>query len=358
MKWRLAAVPGLVAFCTLLTVLVTLLLGALQGFGSIERLAASFLGSFIICNCMGLLIGLVLGPIWERLWSLRVPVNWLAIVAVMIVVAAVGLALALVIGVTVRLVPRGDAVAQYWRLYPFVTVITLIFGIWGTGNAALKIRLRRTAKALEEKQQDEARARQAAVEARLSSLESRIRPHFLFNTLNSISELVHEDPVRAEQLIEDLSALLRSSLDASHQSTIRLGDELRLVENYLSIERARFGDRVRPTIDVPAAMLEAAVPPFSLQPLVENAVKHGVARSPEGVHIGVSASRVGDALTVAVEDDGPGFSEAALPPGHGLETLTSRLDALYGARASLRVARDGGRTRVTLMLPFSAMPAA
>ena len=185
MKWRLAAVPRLVAFCTFLAVLVTLLIGALQGFGSSERLAGSFLGSFIICNCMGLLIGVVLGPVWERLWALRVPANWLAVVAVMIVVAAVGLALALVIAVTVRLIPRADAVAQYWRTYPFVTVITIIFGIWGTGNAALSVRLKRTAKALEEKQQDEARARQAATEARLSSLESRIRPHFLFNTLNS-----------------------------------------------------------------------------------------------------------------------------------------------------------------------------
>ena len=158
---------------------------------------------------------------------------------------------------------------------------------------------------------------------------------------------MHQDPVRAERLIEDLSALLRASLDASHQSTIRLSDELRLVENYLSIERARFGDRVRPTIDVPAAMLEAAVPAFSLQPLVENAVKHGVARSPDGIHIGVSASRAGDTLTVAVEDDGPGFPRRRCrrgtvwrrsPPGWTHSTARER-------RCASRARRDGRVSR-------------
>jgi len=349
---RLTAIPGLVAWCTFLAVLITLLFGAIQGFGSLSNVVGTFIGSFIVSNCMGLLLGVVLGPIWERLWGLRFPLNWLAVIPVILVVAAVGLALALVIVVTLRLMPRSEAVAQYWRMYPFVTVITLIFGIWGTGSAVLEIQLSKTAKALEGKRQEEVRARQAATEARLSSLESRVRPHFLFNTLNSISELVHEDPVRAEKLIEDLSSLLRSSLDTSHQPAVRLGDELRLVENYLSIERARFGDRVRSRVDVPDALLSAAIPPFSVQPLVENAIKHAVARRPEGAAIEVTATRSGDALVIAVADDGPGFSDGATPPGHGLDTLRSRLDVLYGVRASVHAARNGSTTVVTLTLPF------
>jgi sensor histidine kinase YesM len=355
---RLAAIPGLVGWCTFLAVLVTLLFGALQGFRSFENAAGLFISSFIICNCMGLLIGVVLGPIWGRLWALRFPVNWLAVVPVILAVAAVGLALALVIVVTLRFMPARDAVAQYRQMYPFVSVITLIFGIWGTGNAVLEIKLRQTSEALEAKRQEELRARQMAAEARLSSLESRVRPHFLFNTLNSISELVHEDPVRAEKLIDDLSSLLRSSLDSSHQPAVRLGDELRLVENYLSIERARFGDRVRSHLDVPEALLNAAIPPFSLQPLVENSVKHAVAHQTDGARIVITAARNGDALSIAVEDDGPGFVDADLPAGHGLETLRSRLETLYGSRASVRAARQEARTIVTLTLPFSEVTSA
>jgi len=350
---RLAGIPGLVGWCTFLAVLITLLFGALQGFRSFENVAGTFIGSFIVSNCMGLLLGVVLGPIWTRLWGLRFPLNWLAVVPVILAVAAVGLALALVVVVTLRLMPVREAVAEYWRMYPFVTVITLIFGIWGTGNAVLESQLRQTAKALEAKREEELRARQMATEARLSSLESRIRPHFLFNTLNSISELVHEDPARAETLIEDLSSLLRASLDTSHQPAVRLGDELRLVENYLSIERARFGDRVRSHLDVPDALLDAAIPPFSVQALVENAVKHAVARRPDGARIVITAARHGDALSVVVEDDGPGFATDTAPAGHGLETLRSRLEVLYGARASVRAARQDARTIVTLTLPFS-----
>jgi sensor histidine kinase YesM len=349
---RLAAIPGLVGWCTFLAVLVTLLFGALQGFRSFDNVAGTFISSFIICNCMGLLIGVALGPIWGRLWGLRFPLNWSAVVPVILAVAAVGLALALAVLVTFRFMAAREAWGQYWRMYPFVAIVTLIFGIWGTGNAVLESRLRQTSKALETKEQEELRARQLAAEARLSSLESRVRPHFLFNTLNSISELVHEDPVRAEKLIEDLSSLLRSSLDTSHQPAVRLGDELRLVENYLSIERARFGDRVRSQVEVSDALLNAAIPPFSIQPLVENAVKHAVARRPEGAAIIVTAARSGDALVITVADDGLGFSDGATPSGHGLDTLRSRLDVLYGMRASVRVGRDGSRTVVTLTLPF------
>jgi len=352
-KARLTSVPGLVLWCTFLAVLVTLLFGAIQGYRSLDDIVGTFIGSFIISNCMGLLLGVVLGPIWARLWAFKFPLNWLAVVPVILAVAAVGLAIALGIVVTFRLLTRAEAVAQYWEMYPFVSVITLIFGIWGTGNAVLESQLSQTTKALEAKQREEERARQVATEARLSSLESRIRPHFLFNTLNSISELVHEDPVRAERLIEDLSALLRSSLDTSHQPAIRLGDELQLVQNYLSIEQARFGDRVRPRIEVADGLLDAAIPPFSVQPLVENAIKHAVARRAEGARIAVTAARKGDALSIAVEDDGPGFSDETLQPGHGLETLRSRLEALYGSRASLRASREESRTVVTLTVPFS-----
>jgi LytS/YehU family sensor histidine kinase len=120
----------------------------------------------------------------------------------------------------------------------------------------------------------------------------------------------------------------------------------------------RFGERVRSQLDVPEALLNAAIPPFSVQPLVENAVKHAVARRPDGARITISAARSGDALSIAVEDDGPGFAGDTAPPGHGLETLRSRLEVLYGPRASVRAAREETRTIVTLTLPFSEVASA
>src|SRR5688500_2630516 len=118
------------------------------------------------------------------------------------------------------------------------------------------------------------RAQYETAQARLSSLESRVRPHFLFNTLNSIMALIPEDPAAAERVTGKLAALLRYSLDATGHSTVRLEQELKVATDYLEIEKTRFGDRLRYTIDVPDALMQFEVPPFSLQTLVENSVKY------------------------------------------------------------------------------------
>ena len=190
------------------------------------------------------------------------------------------------------------------------------------------------------------RAQYETAQARLSSLESRLRPHFLFNTLNSIMALIPEDPSAAERVTEQLATLLRYSLDATDQSTVRLEQELKVATDYLEIEKTRFGERLGYTIDVPEALRQVEVPPFSLQTLVENSVKYG------GGEIRVSAKNGNGRLLLCVWDSGDGFPDKPnLPAGHGLRNLRERLDALWGPNATLEFPRDEAGTTVQISLP-------
>src|SRR5207253_6293 len=135
----------------------------------------------------------------------------------------------------------------------------------------------------------EERARKFALEARLASLESHIRPHFLFNALNTVSSLIQDDPKLAESLLGKLSAVLRFSLEAKQQRGSPLGSEMNIVRQYLEIERARFGDRLRYEIEVSPEIQSATVPSFSIQTLVENSVKYAVANRIEGGAIRIAA---------------------------------------------------------------------
>jgi LytS/YehU family sensor histidine kinase len=195
------------------------------------------------------------------------------------------------------------------------------------------------------------RARKAALEARLSSLESRLHPHFLFNTLNAIAELIHENPDRAERTVERLAALLRASLDATERGLVPLARELELVNDYLEIEKARLGDRLAYAVDVAPALAACQVPPLAVQTLVENSIKHAIAPRPGGGRLRIDATADDGRLVVGVWDDGPGFSGETIRPGHGLENLQSRLAARFGDDGALTVARELGGTRVTIVIP-------
>jgi LytS/YehU family sensor histidine kinase len=179
-----------------------------------------------------------------------------------------------------------------------------------------------------------------ASEARLASLESRVRPHFLFNSLNSAIALIPEAPARAEQVLERLAALLRFSLDAQQVRLVPLADEIRVVVDYLEIERVRFGDRLRYRVEVASELEAHVVPAFALQTLVENSVKYAVAPRASGGEIRITARVEAGRLHLAVEDDGPGFA-GPIPSGHGLDTLRARLETLYGAGAALHAPASG-----------------
>ena len=197
-------------------------------------------------------------------------------------------------------------------------------------------------------------------EARLGALRMQLNPHFLFNSLNAITVLVRDrQTAPAERMLELLSDVLRQVLraDATHETV--LSKELEFVERYLAIEQVRFSDRLRPVVEADPAALEAIVPSFVLQPLVENALRHGIARRASAGQLIISARVEGDQVVLTVRDDGPGLSNEPVRAGAvGLENLRARLTALYGDRASLTVANAAeGGVIATVRIPYRVVQA-
>jgi hypothetical protein len=195
-------------------------------------------------------------------------------------------------------------------------------------------------------------------DARLAALHAQLNPHFLFNSLNTIAVLVRDGHrAAATRVIEQLSEVLRSTLGRSQGTEVTLENELYLVRQYVAVEQARFSDRLRPEFDVPDTLLSAAVPRFALQHLVENAIRHGIARRSDAGRLSVSAQRDGDVLELAVVDDGAGVVAAAdQQAGHGLENTRERLRTLYGDRGSLILAPALPHGTVArLRLPYREM---
>ncbi|MEA2339066.1 MAG: two-component system, LytTR family, sensor kinase [Thermoanaerobaculia bacterium] len=190
------------------------------------------------------------------------------------------------------------------------------------------------------------------MQARLDLLTSQLQPHFLFNALHSIAELMHSDVEAADRALTRVSELLRATLDAGKQQEIRLADELALVDRYLEIEQIRLGDRLRTRIDVEPSTRDALVPMFILQPIVENAVRHAIAPRTAPGTIVIATRHEGDDLRIEIADDGSGFAADEME-GVGLANTRARLAHLYGDKQRLEIARnsdDGASVR--LVLPF------
>jgi signal transduction histidine kinase len=197
----------------------------------------------------------------------------------------------------------------------------------------------------------------SVAEARLQALTQQLRPHFLFNTLNAIAELIHEDPDAAERMVGRLADLLRRTLETDGTAEVTLASELELVDRYLEIQAVRFQDRLRVRREVDGNARRAQVPAMILLPLVENAVRHGVAARPGPGVVGIRARRDVDTLRLEVWDDGPGLGDAAAAtatrPGIGLANTRARLAQLYGAAQRLELVDGDPRGLVVrLSLPF------
>lgn len=197
-----------------------------------------------------------------------------------------------------------------------------------------------------------ARAEALATASQLAALRAQLNPHFLFNALHTVVHLIPREPARAARAAEQVAGLLRTAVEED-RDLVTLSEEWAVVERYLDVERVRFGDRLRVRVDLDGAALDAAVPSFALQTLVENAVRHGVEPSVEPTDIAVSARVDGDVLRVTVSDTGAGADAAALEGGGtGLRRLRERLDVLYGGRARLDFqALAGQGFSATLVVP-------
>jgi len=197
------------------------------------------------------------------------------------------------------------------------------------------------------------------VEAQLKTLQQQLHPHFLFNTLNAISALMHRDVAAADRTLVRLSDLLRLTLERLGEHEVTLDEELDFLRKYLDIERTRFADRLIVRFEIENETLQALVPTLLLQPLVENAIKHGVARKAGAGHIDVTARRDNDKLWIEIRDDGVGLSEDALTALHkgiGVSTTRARLQHQFGADYRFEFHRMAQGVAVIVAVPWRVRP--
>ena len=250
----------------------------------------------------------------------------------------------------------GAAFGQLW----FLDELIIYFAVLAVGYARdALIRLRKREAEAARLLADRSHLEAQLVEARLSALQMQLNPHFLFNTLNAVSALVERDPAGVRTIIARLSSLLRRVLDTDGAQLVPLREEASFLCDYLAVQRIRFQGRLEVREEFARDTLAALVPPLLLQPLVENAVGHGVSRLEEGVGvIRLASRREGDRLVLTVEDNGPGLGEAPARPGGrangvGLKNTQARLDALFGERGRLSLTPGpAGGVVAVVDLPF------
>lgn len=231
-------------------------------------------------------------------------------------------------------------------------MIGLFFGGIGGISYFLSERIEKLHAELEQRKLAEIESEKREMEAQLKMLQAQIEPHFLFNTLANVGSLIDSDPSLAKRLLERLNDWLRIALVRSRSDRATLGDEIDMLENYLQILKIRFGERLNWRIEITESARLAPFPPMLLQPLVENAVRHGIEPKLGGGEIAISANAEKNVLQISVTDSGVGLN-ATSGPGAGLANVRARLAALFGesGRLTLNTNSDGG-TIATLDLPY------
>jgi sensor histidine kinase YesM len=243
-----------------------------------------------------------------------------------------------------EMVNRGVAL---WQFLIAVIVYCALAGVTYTAQVHARLRA---------EQERSARARALQTEAELAALRAQLNPHFLFNTLHTLLALVREDPPRAEKALEQFGDLLRHALRAQRETRDEgtFAEEWKFVRDYLALEELRLGGRLRLNVAVDPGTLDCIVPVFCLQPLVENAVRHGIAPRAAGGRLAIGARLDDGCVELTVEDDGPGAdAETVAAGGTGLRILRQRIEALHGDRGAVVVEprRPGGGFAVRVRIP-------
>jgi sensor histidine kinase YesM len=299
----------------------------------------SFGESFVYSQCIGLSILFSIDTTRRLIWGVAVPPRWaflsLSAAGVMFGFFA-GNALAGLL--TGRSLMRADSIAG-------TLAITIFAGVactWYFMNRERVAKLRLSAEAVE----------RGAVEARLKLLQAQIEPHFLFNTLANLHTLIAADPARAQKMLEHLNDYLRATLDAARRDSGTLGEEFALLRGYLEVLAIRMGPRLAFTLSLPEALCGFAIPPMLLQPLVENAVKHGLEPKIDGGRVDVSAEKVGGNIVVRISDTGLGLGNSSTKgAGVGLSHVRARVAATYGAQGSFKIENRPDGVTATVTLP-------
>ena len=316
-------------------VLCTLIAAALSAFGS-----KGFGTNLVYSLCIGLLTYATIDLPRRRLWPQGTPAL-LPVIVLALLAAPVGwfggsFIASLLLGVPWTPVDMGPNVMLGFLALTAGAGLGSTFYFWTRERLALSER--------------------GAAEARLKLLQAQIEPHFLFNTLANLQTLIGSDPKRAQAMLAHLDGYLRATLASTRNDKCTLAEEFALLRGYLEILAIRMGPRLVYALDLPDALANARLPPMLLQPLVENAIKHGLEPKVEGGTLRVAASAVGKQLVLVVEDSGVGFGAASTAgTGVGLLHVRERLAAVYGDAASAEIGETaGGGVRIMLRLPWQA----
>ena len=213
----------------------------------------------------------------------------------------------------------------------------LFFGITGFLVFGTRERLRRTRQLLAEAELERSQQEKLLAETELKLVQAQIEPHFLFNTLSNITQLIHSNPDLAVSTLENLTTLLRGALARTRSSKSTLGQEVDFARAYLAIQSTRMQGRLRYRCDLPEEARDVPLPPLLIQPLLENAVLHGIEPEPDGGEIEFAARLDGDDLVISVSDNGAGISESGTSDGTGLRNVRDRLRLVYGQDATLEL---------------------
>ncbi|PTE01668.1 sensor histidine kinase [Pandoraea apista] len=344
---------GIVLFNTVIALILFFI-----GFGG------TFFQNFVFSQCIGISITVFIDGGRRAIWRDGAP----SMVPFLLLVAfgcAAGLALGIALGTALLGLPISMWQPLNGHSLPIALLIALLATCVGTYHGWSRARLSQLREATAQQALREAAAEKALVHAQLQTLQAQLEPHFLFNVLANLDSLIASDPVRARTLLGHLNRFLRASLAATRADVTTVADEFALLEALMSIQQVRFGERLRYTFDLPEDCRTLQVPPMLVQPLVENAVKHGVEPLAGGASVDVSARRERTAdgawqLVLRVADDGAGFRDVARGNPHehlggvGLTNIRERLRVLYGDTARLTLSEGVPRGVVaTLRLPVA-----
>ena len=324
-------------------VLNTVIAVVISVFGS-DSHGHGFAVNFVFSQSIGLVTYALIDLPRRRLWPTR-PSPLVPLIALVVVAACISWYGGSMLGGLLLGIPGQPTSIGATAAVGFLT-LTVAAGFGATLYFSTRERLAATER--------------LAVEARLRLLTAQIEPHFLFNTLANLQALIATDPTRAQTMLSHLDQYLRASLSAARSESATLGEEFALLADYLEIIAIRMGPRLTFTLDLPASLVQHALPPMLLQPLVENAIRHGLEPKIAGGHVHVTARREGAQLVVSIEDNGLGLSSgASLTAGTGLGVAhcRERLAAAYGSGATVDIGNNpaGGAT-VTLQLPLESNP--
>jgi len=322
------------------------------GFSRNLNLGAAAIANFVVSQCIGFSIHIlfrlglrILGPDRLDAFSMRQRAVFYAGIPIL------GVLTGYVIGLTLLGVDVQRLVFESPRVLLQIIFFSILISAFWYRYMANKARLARVEAERERERVRALAADKQLLDAQLRALQAQIEPHFLFNTLANVASLIDTAPDKARLMLTRLIELLRASLAASRASQVDVGRELDLVRAYLDILGIRMGARLSYSIDVPAQLRAHPFPPLLIQPLVENAIKHGLEPKMQGGAVKVSVRSDATTLLVEVADDGLGFAPATAS-GLGLSNLRERLAALYDGRAGLTIedAQPGTRVRVALPL--------